>query len=339
MQILENHPLKSLNSFGIDVKARFFCRLDSTRDILDFIREKRFAHDKMIVLNGGSNILFTGDFDGLVIKINNRGSNIIHQNAHHVLIKVLAGENWDDFVTKTISQGYFGLENLSMIPGNAGAAPIQNIGAYGVEQKDFFDSLEAINIQTGEIETFDAESCQFGYRHSIFKSKLKGQYVILSVTYRLNKTAVTKLEYGTIRSELENMNLSGNITARAVSQAVRNIRGRKLPDPKKTGNAGSFFKNPVVSKEKYDELKLNFPAIAAYPDGNGNFKIAAGWMIDHLGWKGRRRGNAGVCKTQALVLINHGGATGQEIVKLAEEIQLSVKNTFGIWLEPEVNII
>jgi len=339
MQIIENFSLKHLNTFGVEAKAKYFVQLNSTQEIIDFIRDKKFAPHNTLILNGGSNTLFTQDFEGLVIKINNVGWEIVKQDQEHVFIKVSAGENWDNFVSFTIYSDFAGLENLSMIPGNVGAAPIQNIGAYGVEQKDHFHNLEAVNIESGKIRVFDAKDCKFGYRSSIFKTGLKGKYIVLSVTYKLNKKAKLNIEYGAIRNELKNMGLEENITITNVSQAIRNIRGSKLPDPEKIGNAGSFFKNPVVSKEKYFALLEKHPKITAFPDENNKYKIAAGWMIDQLGWKGTRRGDAGVCETQALVLVNYGNATGSEIVSLANEIQQSVNDAFSILLEPEVNIV
>lgn len=339
MQLIENVSLKHLNTFGIEARAKYFVQLNSTQETIEFIRDKKFAPHKILILNGGSNTLFTGDFDGLVMKINNVGWEIVNENEEHVFIKVSAGENWDNFVSFTIKSGFAGLENLSMIPGNVGAAPIQNIGAYGVEQKDLFHSLEAINIRTGEVKSFDAGTCRFGYRNSIFKTSLKGKYLVLSVSYKLNKKPVLNIEYGAIRKELEKMGVAENITIKSVSQAIRNIRGSKLPDPEKIGNAGSFFKNPVVSKAKYFSLLEKYPNITSFPDENEKYKIAAGWMIDQLGWKGTRRGDAGVCETQALVLVNYGKATGREIVALATEIQNSVEDKFGIRLEPEVNIV
>jgi len=339
MQIVENVSLKHLNTFGVEARAKYFVQLNSEEEIISFVRNKKVPGHPALILNGGSNTLFTGDVDGLVMKINNLGWEIVDQNAAHIFIKVSAGENWDNFVNYTIESGFAGLENLSMIPGNVGAAPIQNIGAYGVEQKNLFHSLEAINIETGKIKIFDTEDCKFGYRSSIFKTGLKGKYIVLSVSYKLNKKPVFKIEYGAIRTELENLGAEQNITIKSISQAIRNIRSSKLPDPEKIGNAGSFFKNPVISKLEYLALLENHPNIKAFPDENGKYKIAAGWMIDQLGWKGVRRCDAGVCETQALVLVNHGRATGREIVSLANEIQQSVKNTFGIMLVPEVNIV
>ena len=339
MEILENYDLKKLNTFGVLARARYFVRLENAGDIIDFIRNKEFQYHKLLILNGGSNILFTRDFDGLVVKINNSGYSVVGEKRNEGLFTVNAGENWDHFVQETLRMGYGGLENLSMIPGNAGAAPIQNIGAYGVEQKDVFESLEAIHINTGKVRTFPAIECEFGYRYSIFKGRLKGKYIILSVDYRLSKNHVPKIEYGAIKQELRNTGADKSPTPDHVAQAVRNIRSSKLPDPDELGNAGSFFKNPVVSKNKFDELSGKYPDLAAWPMEDGSYKLAAGWLIDKLGWKGVRRGDAGVCETQALVLVNYGNATGTEIYDLAMDICNSVSEKYGIMLEPEVNIV
>ncbi len=339
MQIIENHPLKNLNTFGIDASARFFALCKNETEMIDFVPETSKKFNRIMILNGGSNVLFTSDFNGLVIKIANSGFEILDENQEQVFIRVAAGQNWDDFVMSCLKKGYYGLENLTMIPGNTGAAPMQNIGAYGVEQKDLFFSLEALNRKTGKTETFDQKQCKFGYRESIFKNTHKDRYIILNVTYRLSKIPLVKTDYGAIKLELEKLGKSQNPGPADVSQAVRNIRTNKLPDPEELGNAGSFFKNPVVGREKYLQLKNAFPEVAAFPLENGNYKLAAGWMIDRLGWKGRRTGDAGVCKTQALVLVNHGKAKGSDILNLAGDIQKSVKAEFGIDLEPEVNIL
>lgn len=339
MQIIENHSLKNLNTFGIDVSARYFSPCENAARLREILTQGSKTYISIMVLNGGSNVLFTQDFDGLVIKIANSGFKILEEGNDHVLIRAEAGQNWDDFVMSCLANGYYGLENLTMIPGNVGAAPMQNIGAYGVEQKDFFFNLEALNRETGKTEVFNRQQCKFGYRESIFKNTHKDRYIILNVTYQLSKNPAVKTEYGAIKTELEKMGKSKNPSPVDVSQAVRNIRSSKLPDPEELGNAGSFFKNPVVSPKKYRELKNTFTDVAAFPLENGDYKVAAGWMIDRLGWKGRRIGDAGVCETQALVLVNHGKATGSDILILASNIQKSVKKEYGIDLEPEVNII
>lgn len=292
-----------------------------------------------MVLNGGSNVLFTRDFDGLILKISTSGMQVLFEDDKHVEIKVEAGHNWDSFVLSSLEKGYYGMENLSLIPGNVGAAPLQNIGAYGVEQKDFFVSLEAVNLLTGKTETFSKSDCLFGYRESIFKNTHKHKYIITSVTYRLSKYPEINIEYGAIKAELDKIGVTDKPHPLDVSKAVRSIRNSKLPDPEKLGNAGSFFKNPVVEKEKYQQLKNHFPDLAAYAQADGNYKVAAGWLIDFMGWKGKRMGDAGVCESQALVLVNHGNASGQQILDLAAQIQNAVQEKFGIQLQPEVNII
>ncbi len=337
MILKEFFSLKNLNTFGIDANARYFIEADEDDEIAKFVGEGLWRDKQLLILNGGSNILFTKDFDGVVLKIATQGIELLGEDGDSVLVKAKAGHNWHNFVLWCIDQSFGGLENLSLIPGNVGAAPIQNIGAYGVEQQDAFESLEAIEIETGNIRSFSREDCKFGYRSSVFKLGLKNQYIILSVTYRLSKKHVFNLSYGDIRRELGNDDRE--VTLKKISDAVCRIRNSKLPDPEKIGNAGSFFKNPTISKQKYLELKSTFPELTGYPTEMGDVKIAAGWMIDHLGWKGFRHGDAGVCVTQALVLVNYGHAEGSEILKLSQQIQESVKLEFGIDLEPEVNII
>lgn len=338
MNIKENFSLKNFNTFGIDVKARFFVELKNTEEIIHFVRNKMWDGQRLLILDGGSNILFTRDFDGYVIKLASRGIVKTDDSDPHAFIRVQAGENWHQFVTWCINNEYGGLENLSLIPGNAGAAPIQNIGAYGVEQQDVFESLEAISIETGEMAVFSKDDCRFGYRDSIFKGELKNKYIILSVTYRLLKKPEFNLSYGDLKRIFDGKPTE-KITLRQVSDAVCSIRNAKLPDPAVIGNAGSFFKNPVVSKKEYFDLLKKYPGLPGYPTNNDDFKIAAGWMIDRLGWKGYRKGDAGVCETQALVLVNWGAARGDEILDVASMIQQSVKTKFNISLEPEVNIL
>jgi UDP-N-acetylmuramate dehydrogenase len=282
--------------------------------------------------------LFTKDFDGLVLKINTKGVEVIEENNNHVLIKANAGMVWDDLVEFCVDNEWAGIENLSMIPGNVGAAPIQNIGAYGVEQQDCFCSLEAINIASGSKEVFTKNACCFGYRDSIFKNELKGKFIITSVTYKLSKEPDFNTSYGNIEQELKNMEVN-QLTIGAISEAVRRIRSEKLPAPDFVGNAGSFFKNPVVDKSKYYKLTNDYPDLAAYPVDKTHYKIAAGWLIDSLGWKGKRRGDAGVWHSQALVLVNYGNATGQQIFELANDIKNSVLEAYDIELEMEVNIV
>jgi UDP-N-acetylmuramate dehydrogenase len=338
MKIEENISLKPFNTFGIEAKARYFVEVKTDAEILDLIKNDIFKYGRIQILNGGSNTLFTSDFDGLVVKIATRGISLIDENDDYVFLKAKAGVNWHEFVTFCIENNYGGLENLSLIPGNVGAAPIQNIGAYGVEQKDCFYELEAIELSTGQIRTFTHLDCRFDYRNSIFKQEFKDKLIILSVTYRLNKNPEFNTTYGAITAEIERMGVK-NLSLKAIGDAVCSIRRSKLPDTEKIGNAGSFFKNPLVTKEKYLNLINDFPGLVAFPANEGNYKLAAGWLIENLGWKGFRRGDAGVCETQALVLVNYGQAKGSEITDLANEIKFSIKNRFGVDLELEVNII
>lgn len=337
MQIKENHPLKAFNTFGIDVKARYFAQVETDHELMGFVKDGFWRNKELLIINGGSNILFTKDFDGIVVKISTQGVAFNDENDGTVLAKAQAGENWHNFVSSCIGQNLAGLENLSMIPGNTGAAPIQNIGAYGVEQKDTFESLEALELDTCKVKTLTKSDCKFGYRNSVFKQELKNRFIILSVTYRLSRKPVFRLGYGDLQKELSGIS-AGSLTIRQVSDAVCRIRRNKLPDPEKVGNAGSFFKNPTITRDKYDQLQQKYPGLPGYASEGGEFKIAAGWMIDYLGWKGFRHGDAGVCATQALVLVNYGNANGAEILELAIKIQDSVRREFGIPLEPEVNI-
>ena len=336
MQIQENISLKPHNTFGINVAAKLFSSFTGPEDLDEILR----ANSKVqtIVLGGGSNILFTKNFDGLVLKNEIKGIDLIKEDTNHVYVKAGAGENWHELVQYTLQRNFAGLENLSLIPGNVGASPMQNIGAYGVEIKEVFEELEAYHKKDKKIRTFTVNDCEFGYRDSVFKKKYKNDFVILNVTYRLNKKPHYNITYGAIEQELEKMRLK-DLSIQAISQAVINIRTSKLPDPVKIGNAGSFFKNPEISEKLYKKLQSTFPGIIGYPLQNGNIKLAAGWMIEQCGWKGVRRGDAGCHSQQALVLVNYGNATGKEIFDLSEDIQQSVKRKFGIQLEREVNII
>ena len=337
MQIHENFPLKSYNTFGIDAKARFFNEFSSVEELEEYLM--LYSQYPIFILGGGSNILFTKDYDGAVLKNNIRGIDLQHEDAEYVYVKVGAGENWHQFVLHCINHNWAGVENLSLIPGNIGASPIQNIGAYGVELDDVFWSLEAFHLSEKKIHTFTATDCEFGYRDSVFKNRYKNEFAILSVTFQLKKKPIYHVSYGAITEELEKMGVK-DLSIKAISQAVISIRSSKLPDPQKIANAGSFFKNPEVPTSKYEELKLEFPSIVAYPLAKGPVvKLAAGWMIEQCGWKGYRKGDAGCHAKQALVLVNYGNATGKEIYDLSEEILQSVKNKFDIVLEREVNII
>lgn len=336
--ITQYYTLKKENTFGIAASARFFIELFSVEEMKQLLLTAQFGGMEKMVLGGGSNVLFTRDFNGAVLKNNITGISVSAEDADHVYVKAGAGENWHHIVLYCIEHNYAGIENLSLIPGNIGAAPMQNIGAYGVELKDVFHELEALNLTSLEIETFSLKDCKFGYRESIFKHEAKGKYIITSVTLRLNKKPVFNTSYGVIEKELEQMGVK-ELSIKAISQAICNIRNSKLPDPKVTGNAGSFFKNPTVLFTKFQELKKEYPAIVGYKISETETKLAAGWLIEQCGWKGKREGDAGVHKDQALVLVNYGNANGNEIFSLSEKVLQSVKEKFGVTLEREVNII
>ena len=336
-KLKENISLKAYNTFGVEARARYFFEAQTMDDLLWVIHQPEFKLRKLII-GGGSNMLLTRDFDGLVIKISLKHKWIEKSEGDHSLISVMAGENWHSFVLWCLAHNLGGLENLSLIPGNVGTAPIQNIGAYGVEVKDCFHHLEALNVETGEFEIFMAEDCQFGYRDSYFKNEGKDRYIIIRVFFNLtHKNHKLNTSYGAIERELKELGEEPDISS--ISRAVVNIRRSKLPDPAKLGNSGSFFKNPVVSEEVLVKLREKYPEIVSYPAGPGMVKIAAGWMIDKAGWKGYREGDAGVHEKQALVLVNYGSASGKEIAALSEKIQASIISNFGIELEREVNII
>ena len=336
MQVQENYSLKKYNTFGVEAYAKQFASFSSGEDLYSLTTH--YSPLTTLVLGGGSNILFTKDFDGLVLKNEIKGIHTVHEDEDHVYIKAGAGENWHRFVQHCIDHNLAGVENLSLIPGNVGASPMQNIGAYGVEVKEVFYSLEAFHLKEKRVAEFTLNDCEFGYRDSVFKRKYKDQFVILNVTYRLNKTPQYNISYGAIKEELEKMQVK-ELSIRAISQAVINIRSSKLPDPNVIGNAGSFFKNPEVDKHELHELRRISPEIIGYDLPNGNVKLAAGWLIEQCGWKGYRKGDAGCHEKQALVLVNYGNASGKEIYDFSEEIKLSVKEKFGVDLEREVNIL
>ena len=336
MTIQENISLKPYNTFGIEVKTRLFIELLTEEDVFTFLTASKEYPQPFLFLGGGSNMLFTKDFTGTIVRLCTKGIQVIEEDTDSVLVHAASGENWDGFVKFCVEKGWGGLENLSMIPGNVGTGPIQNIGAYGVELKDRFVDLEAIRVDTLKKIVLSRKQCEFGYRDSIFKGKGKGKYFILSVSLLLSKHSDLKLDYGTIREELKTMNRI-NPTISDVREAVCRIRGRKLPDPGQIGNAGSFFKNPVISKQRFILLKKQFPGVVSFPQDEG-YKIAAAWMIEQCGWKGKRSGDAGVHENQPLVLVNYGSATGEEILHLANLIIDSIERKFGIRLEPEVNI-
>lgn len=340
MQIHENLSLRQYNTFGIDVRAKYFADFTSAlqlQEILMYMHQLAPRINKLI-LGGGSNLLFTADVNALVLKNGVPGVNVVKQDDEFVYVQVGAGVNWHSFVQHCVQKDWGGIENLSLIPGNAGASPMQNIGAYGAEIKDVFEELEAYHLHDKTVVKFSAADCAFGYRESVFKRKYKDQFVIISVTYKLRKKPLFNTSYGAINQELEKMGVK-ELSVAAISQAVINIRSSKLPDPKMIGNAGSFFKNPSVSKEQYDQLRNEFPALVAYSNPDSTMKLAAGWLIEQCGWKGYRKGDAGCHAKQALVLVNYGTATGKEIYDLSEDILQSVKLKFGVELEREVNIV
>lgn len=336
--IRENVSLHSFNTFHIESVARYFTEVNFIKQLNDLIAAGTLSNKPLLMLGGGSNMLFTGNFTGIVVHINNKGIEVSGSSDDLVFVKASAGENWHDFVTWSVNQGFGGLENLSLIPGNVGSCPIQNIGAYGVEVKDCFHSLEAIDLKSGELKVYNREDCRFGYRDSIFKTDLKGKVAIWSVTFELQINPEIHLEYGAIKQELKSMGIE-NPGISDVSKAVCAIRKSKLPDPKLIGNAGSFFKNPTVESKFAENLKEAFPNLVSYQLADGKVKLAAGWLIEQCGWKGFREGDAGVHQNQALVLVNYGNATGSNILSLAHRIQNSVYERFGVKLEMEVNVI
>lgn len=338
MRMENDKSLQNLNTFHIDASAKYYTEASTNEELLDILSDKKMKEEKKLVLGGGSNILFTKNFDGLVIKNSLRGIEVLKEDAHHVWIKVAAGEVWHEFVMFCVGRNLAGIENLSLIPGLVGAAPMQNIGAYGVEVKETCEEVESINIHSQEKMIFSNADCKFGYRESVFKLEWKNEIVITAVTFKLNKIFKPKISYGDIRKTLEEMR-ADEITIKAVSDAVIKIRSSKLPDPKDIPNAGSFFKNPVVPKKKFDELVSKYPLMPNYPDKNSKVKIPAGWLIEQCGWKGKRIGNTGSHARQALVLVNYGDAKGEEILSIAREIQKSVVEKFGIEIIPEVNIV
>lgn len=350
--IQEHISLKPYNTFGVEASAHYFAEVSSEKELIKTLGELQHLGNNgekipLLFLGGGSNILLTKDFEGVAIVLKLKGITEKYLNNNEVLVTAKAGENWHQFVMYCLGKNYGGLENLSLIPGNVGTSPMQNIGAYGTEIKDVFDSCKVLNLETLEIETFDLEKCRFGYRDSTFKQEGKGKYVILEVTFILTrKDHKIDVEYGAIKSELEHLKGkqfdkidTTDITIQDVSQAVINIRQSKLPDPKVTGNAGSFFKNPSIPLSQYQALKIQFDNLPGYP--NGAFvKVPAGWLIEQTGWKGKQIGNVASHKQQALVIINATGkATGQEIFDFSTMIIDSVKDKFGITLEREVNMI
>lgn len=340
LNIQSHVSLKPYNTFGIDANARYLVEINHADDINTLLQLSDFVNIPKLILGGGSNVLLCHDFDGLVIKMNIQGIEVIREDDDHVYVVAGAGVGWHELVLFCVQHGYAGMENLSLIPGTVGAAPLQNIGAYGVELEQVFESLTAVHTRTGERRTFLHADCQFGYRESVFKHELKGQYIITGVTFQLDKRPTFHTRYGAIQETLAEMGISDDaLSIKAISDAVIRIRRSKLPDPAQIGNAGSFFKNPEIPKAQFDTLKGQFDALPGYPIGEDTVKIPAGWLIEQAGWKGYRAGSAGVHAKQALVLVNHGNATGQELLALAKQVQDSVQEKFGVSITPEVNII
>ncbi len=335
MKIKNNYSLKKYNSFGIDTKSRYFCQINNNQQIEALLEWHQNNQFPLLLLGGGSNILFKNDYQGMTALIATKGIEVTEEDSDYTYIKVNAGENWHQFVRWTVENGYAGLENLSLIPGTVGAAPMQNIGAYGVELADHLYQLEAIQLSNGIVKTFSQSQCLFAYRDSFFKSKAFGEYLIQSITLKLPKQPQWKIEYTGIKETLEGK----EINAKNISNSIIALRQSKLPDPSVIGNAGSFFKNPLLSNSDWQALKQKYPTLSGYPQTDNSIKISAAWLIDQCGWKGKRIGNAGVYEKHALVLVNHSNASGKEIWALATDITQSVKDKFGIELEAEPRLI
>lgn len=337
MQVLSNYSLRTLNTFGVEAKAAWFTEIRSEADLSDLFAATEWKDLHRLILGGGSNMLFTTDYPGLVIHMKIPGIRS-EQSGDDIFVTAGAGVVWNDLVNYCVDHGFAGIENLSLIPGSVGASPVQNIGAYGVELQDVFHSCRAFEIATSNFRVFTKDDCRFSYRDSVFKSELKGQYIITEVSFKLSVNFNPKLSYGAITEELQKRGIT-EPNIREVSSVISHIRVSKLPDPATIGNAGSFFKNPLIPLSQFEKLKEQFPDMVNFPAGQGFMKIAAGWLIESCGWKGKVVGNTGTWKNQALVLVNHGGSTGSEIYALSESIIESVNAKFGIILEREVNII
>jgi len=337
MNILENYDLSKLNTFGIKAKASFFIEINTEDDVVELFSLDLFKKSEKLFLGGGSNVLFTKDFDGIVVINKLKGIEIIGEDENTVLVKSMGGEAWNDLVSFSVDKGYWGIENLALIPGSVGATPVQNIGAYGVEIKETLVSVEAYEIETGKKKIFSNEECKFGYRDSVFKNELKGKYFISAMILKLNKKENLNSNYKALQDYLKKNNLQIK-NSKDVSNAISEIRKTKLPDPKDLGSAGSFFKNVYVDQNKFKELKEKYLDMPSFTEGE-MIKIPAGWLVEACGWKGKKVGNVGVYDKQALVLVNLGGATGQEIKNLSDEIIDSVYKKFGVKITPEVNLI
>ena len=334
-----NVNLRPYNSFGFDAIAKYFVEINTIDDLQTLIQSGALQQHKTLILSGGNNVLFQNDFfDGLVVHINTKGIEILREDGNEVVVRAQAGEDWPEFVRFCVDKGWHGIESLAHIPGKVGAAPVQNIGAYGMELKDSFLQCEAINMATGETKVFNKAECHFGYRESIFKGELKGRYVITTVDFLLKKEAPLHLEYGNIKAYLEQNGIE-NPTLQQLHDAICAIRDAKLPDVKQIGSAGSFFKNPIIEREQFEALLKEYPTMPHYDEPNGKVKVPAGWLIEQAGWKGWRNEHVGVYEKQALVLVHYGGGKGQDIVELAYKIQDSVEAKFGIRINPEVNFI
>ncbi len=334
--IRKNFSLKDHNSFGIDARTALYAAPENIEQLSDLFDHYDFKTQPYLVIGEGSNILFKDDFEGLVVNPGMRGVDLIEKKGEELLVRVGAAENWDQWVAHATQQGWFGLENLSLIPGSVGSAPVQNIGAYGVEFKDHFGWLEAWDLEQQKQVRLTGAQCRFGYRTSIFKAEYPGRYIITHVAFRLNKKPHLKLDYGPLKEALFSSRSPSPMELRKV---IISIRQQKLPDPRDFGNAGSFFKNPLVARTIYESLKINFPEIPHFQDANGHFKIPAAWLIEKAGWKGKRIGNVGTWPKQPLVIVNYGGASGKEVVDFSERIRNVVEEKFGLLLEREVNVI
>ncbi|WP_455667208.1 UDP-N-acetylmuramate dehydrogenase [Phocaeicola sp.] len=337
MKEIKNYPLLSHNTFGMDVKASVFVEYDSVAELKTILSDNNYLSGQWLHIGGGSNLLFTADYAGTVLHSAIRGYEVVDEDDREVKVRVGAGEVWDDFVAYAVGNGWYGAENLSLIPGEVGASAVQNIGAYGAEAKDLIVKVETLAVETGTERVFSNEECRYAYRESIFKKELRGKYIVTYVTYRLSKQPVFNLEYGNVQGELAKRGC--DVTLENVRNTIIAVREVKLPDPKVQGNAGSFFMNPMVPRTRFEALQQQYPDMPHYDVDGDRVKIPAAWMIDRCGWKGKQVGRAGVHTKQALVLVNCGGATGDEVISLARQIQESVQQKFGISISPEVNFI
>lgn len=337
MEIRKDYSLLSHNTFGMDIKASLFIEYASVEELKEILHRYPLEEGRWLHIGGGSNLLFKGDYPGIILHSAIKGYEILEENEQEVIVRVGAGEVWDDFVAYSVDKGWYGAENLSLIPGEVGASAVQNIGAYGMEAKDLIVNVETVEVAAGEERIFTNAECAYAYRESAFKLSLKGKHIVTKVSYRLKKTPCYHLDYGNVRAELEKSGIA--LTLSNVREGIIKIREGKLPDPKVQGNAGSFFMNPIISRTQFEALLAEYPQMPHYVVDDEKVKVPAAWMIDQCGWKGKRLGNAGVHDKQALVLVNCGGATGEEVIHLSQEIQKSVFDKFGIRISPEVNFI